>query len=102
MCQRDPYLLWIGCVNLEDYEYSKEGDPPPPKERLLWTAVPMAEIPFFKYLFKTKPDINAGLKKLDSDLRRILESDKSIVVVDAGVADTWNERVHNDTSPSRA
>ena len=92
MCQRDPYWLWIGCVNLRDFEYAKPGDPPPAKERLLWTAGPTAEVPFFKYLLKRKPDVDIGLGKLDEELRGILESESGIEVVDESVADTWFER----------
>ena len=43
--------LFVACVNLRDYEYAKRKDPPPPKERLLWNVVPMAQTPFLKYLF---------------------------------------------------
>jgi hypothetical protein len=89
MCQRDPYWLWIGCVNLADYEYAKPDDPPPATEMLLWQAGVTAEIPFFKYLFKRKPDVSAGLSKLDAELRRVLESETTIEIVDESVADTW-------------
>jgi len=64
MCQRDPYALWIGCGNLVDYEYAREGDPPPPKKLLLWNVFATAEVPFFKYLFRSRPDTAAGLEKL--------------------------------------
>lgn len=89
MCQREPYRLWVGCVNLRDYEYAKEGDPPPAQEKLLWNVVPMAEVPFFKYLLRTKPDIAPGLAKLDSQLRACLEAEPSIRLLDASVADGW-------------
>ena len=89
MCQRDPYWLWIGCVNLRDYEYAKLGDPPPPMERLLWNAVPTAEIPFFRYLFKRKPDATTGLAKLDAELHLLLQSEPRIQVVDESAANNW-------------
>jgi len=89
MCQRDPYWLWIGCVNLQDYECAKPDDPPPSKEMLLWQAAATAEVPFFKYLFKRKPDVSAGLSKLHEELRRVLESETTIEIVDESVADTW-------------
>jgi hypothetical protein len=101
MCQRDPYLLWIGCVNREDYAYAKEGDPPPSKERLLWNATPVAEVPFLRYLLMPKPDTQLGLQKLDAELRDILESEPNIQIVDDSVAGTWHEGAHNDDSPSR-
>ena len=89
MCQREPYRMWIGCVNLRDYEYAQPGDPPPPRERLLWNVVPMAEIPFFRYLFRKKPDINPGLDKLSNELKEILASEPAITVVDDEVSNSW-------------
>lgn len=89
MCQRNPYSLWIGCVNLRDYEYTQPGDPPPPAKSLLWNVVPMAEVPFFRYLFKEKPDPQPGLEKIESELMNILESDSRVEVVDDEVSNTW-------------
>jgi hypothetical protein len=91
MCQRDPYWLFVACVNLRDYAYAKEGDPPPPKDQLLWNVVPMAEIPPFKYLLRRKPDTSQGLAKLGADLGRILEAEPSIHIQEASVADHWFE-----------
>lgn len=89
MCQRDPYSLWIGCVSLQDYEYAEPGDPPPAKERLLWHATSAAEIPFFKYLLRAKPDAREALARLDTQLRATLESEPAIEIVDESVVDTW-------------
>ena len=89
MCQRQPYELWIGCVNLRDYEYAKEGDPPLTTEELLWHAVPMADVPFFKYLIRRKPDVSIGLAKLDSELRAVLQAEARIQMVDSAVSDNW-------------
>src|SRR5688572_21757160 len=36
MCQRDPFLLWVGCRNRSDYDTAKPEDPPPRQEDLLW------------------------------------------------------------------
>ena len=92
MCQRVPYRLWVGCVNLRDYAYAKEGDPPPRQEMLLWNTVPMAEAPFFKYLLRRKPRVSEGLSKLGSQLRDFLNEEPRIQLVDASVADDWFER----------
>ena len=89
MCQRDPYLLWIGCVNLPDYEYAEPDDPPPAADRLLWNVVPMAEVPFFKYLFKKKPDPQSGLEKIGAELKDILASDPRVELVDEEVSNNW-------------
>ena len=89
MCQREPYELWIGCVNLADYEYAKPGDPPPPKERLLWKAMTTAERPIFKYLFRRKPEMREGLARLDAQLRSVLQAEPAIEIVNESVANTW-------------
>jgi len=89
MCQREPYSMWVGCANLRDYEYAKEEDPPPAKELLLWSAVPMAEVPFFKYLFRRKQSVSEGLTKLDAQLRTILEAEPEIRLVDESAANNW-------------
>jgi len=51
--------------------------------------VPVAEVPFFKYLFRRKPDVSAGLTKLDSELRAVLRAEARIQLVDASVSDNW-------------
>lgn len=93
MCQRDPYMLWIGCVNLRDCEYAQPGDPPPPPDHLLWNVIPMAEVPFFRYLFKTKPNTKPGLDKIEAELTHILESDSRVDIVDDEVTNTWFEDI---------
>lgn len=89
MCQRDPYSLFIGCISLALYEGARPGDPPPPKERLLWQVVPLAEMPTFKYLFRRKPDMHEGLTRLDTQLRSTLEAEPQIEIVDESVANNW-------------
>ena len=89
MLQRDPFWLWIGCVNLIDHEnWSPEG-PPPAQDRLLWHAVPMASTPFFRYLFRAKPDLAPSLDKVRSQLSSILAVESQIQVLDEEVSDSW-------------
>ena len=95
MCQREPYRLWVGCVNLRDYAYAKEGDPPPTQEMLLWNTVPMAELPFFKYLLRRKPSMSEGLSMLGTQLRETLEAEPSIRLVPESVTDTWFAKQNN-------
>jgi hypothetical protein len=95
MCQREPYKLWVGCVNLRDYAYAKEGEPPPPQAMLLWNTVPVAEPPFFKYLLRPKPNMADGLSRLGAQLRATLEAEPSIHLVPASVADTWFSKRSN-------
>lgn len=89
MCSRDPFSLWVGCSNLPDYEHAREGDPPPPNDKLLWAVFPTAEIPFFRYLFRKKPDVSADLEKLRNELLSILESEPGVTIVDESTADAW-------------
>jgi hypothetical protein len=96
MCQREPYWLWVGCVNLQDHVHAREGDPPPPKDRLLWNVFATAEVPFFKHAFRRKPDVSAGLAKLDKDLQALLKSEPTIQLVDQSVADHWFGTGKND------
>jgi len=86
MCQRDPYMLFIGCVNRIDYEVDEEDDTPPLKQNLLWHAVPFAEIPFFKRLFR-KINTQPGLDKLDCDLCNVLDKESGIEVLAEKVSD---------------
>ena len=89
MCQRDPYRLWVGCVSLQDHAYAQPDDPPPPPDHLLWNVVPMAEVPFFRYLLRPKPDTEPGLRKIEAELEQILNSDDRVEIVGEEVAATW-------------
>jgi len=91
MCQREPFSLMVGCVNLRDHEHAEPDDPPPARDRLLWNAIPMAETPFLKYVFKRKPDTAPALARLEDELKAFLESEPTIELVDASVADRWFE-----------
>lgn len=82
ICSREPYMLWVGCRSLVDYDKAKPGDPPPNKEELLWNCITVAEVPFLKRIFR-KIDTEQGLKKLNLELKEILENEKSIELVDA-------------------
>lgn len=81
MCSRDPFMLWVGCGNMTDYSTAKEGDPPPPKEQIIWRCFAVAEIPLLKRLFN-KPDTGPALLKLNADLSDILSSDPRIVLTE--------------------
>jgi len=89
VCQREPYELLVGCVNLRDSDFAQEGYPPPAKSKLLWNVVPFADVPFLKYALHRKPDVASGLAKLDSDLRVLLQSELSIQIRDPEVSTTW-------------
>lgn len=80
MCSRDPFMLWVGCGNMVDYDTAQPGDPPPPQESLIWHCFPMAEVPFWKRLLK-KPDTADSVARLDADLHSILSGEPGITLV---------------------
>jgi hypothetical protein len=74
MCSRDPFLLWVGCGNVD-------ADPSAPPEQIVWHCFPVAEVPFFKRLFK-KPETAGALTQLDADLLSILAEHPQIALVE--------------------
>jgi hypothetical protein len=51
MCQRDPFMLWVGCGNMSDHRTAKPGDAPPSKETVTWHCFATAEVPFMRRIF---------------------------------------------------
>jgi hypothetical protein len=80
MCSREPFMLWVGCGSVVDYDTAQPGDPPPAKEKVVWHCFPTAEVPLLKRIFK-KPDTSVALLKLDEDLRIILSQEPNISLV---------------------
>jgi hypothetical protein len=85
MCYRDDYLLWIGCGTMlsDDFYENYDPDSPPKGSDVVWHVFPFIEIPFFyvKTWFKKligKIDTNQPLKKLNEELKKILESEPQI------------------------
>lgn len=74
ICSRTPFLLWVGCGNMEDG--LKEVEP----SRIVWHCFAVAEVPFWKGFFK-KPDTRLALTQLDSDLHAILLAYTEIALV---------------------
>jgi hypothetical protein len=75
MLSRDPFLLWVGCGNVDDSEADGLIN-----GKITWHCFPAAEVPFFKRLFG-KPDTSAALSKLDADLHTILSAEPAITLV---------------------
>lgn len=102
MCQRQPYDLFLGCVNVTDRHHAQEGDPPPAPEKLLWIVHVMSDVPFWRSLFKGKPDVTQGEQKLFDTLMDILNKEPTITVVDEAIADTWfSPTIENTDDKSR-
>ncbi|MFC1850511.1 hypothetical protein ACFL27_10000 [candidate division CSSED10-310 bacterium] len=82
ICERNEFILWIGCGAVVDM---KEYDPesPPDVKNVVWHVFPAIEIPFFylKSLFKKwlgKLDTGQPLRKLDDELKGILNTEPGI------------------------
>ena len=44
MCSRDPFMLWVGCGSITDYDTARPGDGPPAKEDMVWHCFATAEL----------------------------------------------------------
>lgn len=88
MCSRQPFMLWVGCGSMPTEEVmNSTSEDPPATEKIVWTAYPIAEIPFFfvraqilKLLGKIETE--PSRQKLLNELRDILSSDSDIHFVD--------------------
>lgn len=75
MLSRDPFLLWVGCGNVDN---PIESDPS--SGAIIWHCFAAAEVPLLKRLFG-KPDTTAALSKLSGDLHAILNAESAITLV---------------------
>jgi len=75
ICKRKPFLLWIGCGNMD--ESDEETNKTVQKENIVWHCFVEAEISFFKKFFSKVNTIEA-MEKLNNELKDILEKEKSI------------------------
>lgn len=74
---RKPFLLWVGCGNVMDYEGTRDDDPLPAGRDVVWTCFTEAEVPLWKRLLK-RPDTAPTLARLDAAVSSILESEPRI------------------------
>jgi hypothetical protein len=81
MCQRDPFMLWVGCGNMSDHRTAKPGDAPPSKETVTWHCFATAEVPFLKRIFG-KMDTGPAVSKLNAVLGEILGSEKEVTLIE--------------------
>ena len=78
MCARDPFMLWVGCANVDDIADENAG--PPRKEDIVWHCFATAEVFFWKRLFK-RIDTEPAVAKLNRDLAEILRAEPQITLV---------------------
>ena len=79
MCHFKPFMLWVGCGNMEDHS-AQPDDPIPSGESVVWHCFPVAEAPFFARIFK-RIDTAPELARLNSTLLAILDSEGRIALV---------------------
>jgi hypothetical protein len=77
----EPFSLWVGCGSAVDYDTAKEGDPPPPKESIVWHCFAQAELTLWQRYVK-RLDPTSALEKLDGDLREILFREPAIQIIE--------------------
>jgi hypothetical protein len=75
MLSRDPFLLWVGCGNIDDPENDLLSS-----ENIIWHCFSVAEVPFFNRIF-SKPDTTSALSKLHADLGAILSAEPAIILM---------------------
>jgi hypothetical protein len=80
MCSRDPFMLWVGCGNVTDYETAQPGDGPPTKDDVIWHCFATAEVFFWKRLFR-RIETQPAVSKLYTDLGEILSAEPEITLV---------------------
>jgi hypothetical protein len=80
MCSRDPFMLWVGCGNVTDYETAQPGDGPPAKDDVIWHCFATAEVFFWKRLFR-RIETQPAVSKLYTDLGEILSAEPEITLV---------------------
>ena len=85
MCEREEYLLWVGCGPMQEYFEDYDPELPPKGEDVIWHVFPEIEVPFFYFKslskkWRGKLDIEKPLQKLDQDLKMILNSEPRITL----------------------
>lgn len=76
ICSRDPYELWIGCGNVtQDFD---EDQSIPNLDEIVWCCFAEAKKP----LLGKRKEISAGVQKITSQLKSLLESEPGIEMVE--------------------
>jgi hypothetical protein len=79
MCSRDPFMLWVGCGNVEDTGQVGTDDQSTP---VVWHCFVMAEVSLWKRIFYPRSDTAAAVSKLHIDLGEILAEASEVHLVD--------------------
>ena len=80
MCARKPFMLWVGCVSVHDYEKTRPEDPSPSGKDVTWACMVTAEPPFLASLFK-RMEVEPALTNLAKHVADILAAEPSMALV---------------------
>lgn len=80
MCQRKPFMLWVGCGRSDAVEPGREGLPPQ-HGTVVWHCFQAAEASLWARVVR-RIDTTAAITRLDADLLGILASDPDITLID--------------------
>jgi hypothetical protein len=80
MCARKPFMLWVGCVSVHDYEKTRPENPPPSGKDVTWSCMVTAEPPFLAGLLK-RIEVEPALSDLSKHVANILAAEPSIALV---------------------
>lgn len=77
MLQRDPFMLWIGCGNMDTDD--DDFDPLTQPERIVWHCFVTGELPFWQRLFrKVDPD---AVRQVEQQLAEVLHQETQITII---------------------
>lgn len=78
LCMRKPYMLWVGCVSVHDYNELEGGQVVPLGKEVVWTCAVIAEQSLLSSLF-SRSDIFEFLAKLSKQVENILYAEPQII-----------------------
>ncbi len=78
MCAREPFWLWVGCGSMAAEDLAEETVT---TTDLTWHCFPVAEVPFWRRLFR-RVDAAPALAKLHAELGAILAAEPAIRLVE--------------------
>ncbi len=81
MCSREPFMLWVGCSNVRDYETSAPDGLVPNSNDVVWTCFVVAEQSLISRLFK-RVDTTPAIQQLFNYVRTILIDDANVMFVE--------------------
>lgn len=89
MCNRQGYLLWVGCGAVQSEEELEKYNPdtPPNGTDVVWHVFPHIEVPIFylkSFMLRLlgRLDVKRPVKQLEGDLQKILADEPGIGICD--------------------